>query len=140
MQAAGLFNGGSERAAAEISFSMHWAVAVGPVVLAAALWVCPVEEIDKKKFKENIICWLNKLAKLVFSNLASVTILSSMRLKLFSFILCVVSAANALHFYLDANQRRCFIEELPTDTVVEGKHFPLHVLQFSLLPRSLSCS
>jgi hypothetical protein len=48
--------------------------------------------------------------------------------KLFSFILCVVSVANALHFYLDANQRRCFIEELPTDTVVEGKHFPLHCL------------
>ena len=51
---------------------------------------------------------------------------SSMRFTLFSFILCIVSVANALHFYLDANQKRCFIEELPTDTVVEGKHFPLH--------------
>lgn len=30
-------------------------------------------------------------------------------------------AANALHFYLDANEKRCFIEELPTDTVVEGE-------------------
>ena len=28
-----------------------------------------------------------------------------------------------------------FIEELPTDTVVEGKHFPLPVWQFSLLPQ-----
>ena len=35
---------------------------------------------------------------------------------LFLFFSCV----NALHFYLDANQKRCFIEELPTDTVVEG--------------------
>ena len=58
-----------------------------------------------------------------------------MRFTLFSFILCVVSVANALHFYLDANQKRCFIEELPTDTVVEGKHFPLHVWRFSLLPQ-----
>ena len=49
-----------------------------------------------------------------------------MRFTLFSFILCIVSVANALHFYLDANQKRCFIEELPTDTVVEGKHVPLH--------------
>jgi hypothetical protein len=32
------------------------------------------------------------------------------------------SAVNALHFYLDANEKRCFIEELPTDTVVEGQH------------------
>ncbi|KAK2463716.1 hypothetical protein APHAL10511_004467 [Amanita phalloides] len=29
---------------------------------------------------------------------------------------------NALHFYLDAGQRRCFIEELPADTVVEGNY------------------
>lgn len=33
----------------------------------------------------------------------------------------LVAFANALHFYLDANEKRCFIEELPTDTVVEGK-------------------
>ncbi|KAF9473359.1 hypothetical protein BDN70DRAFT_867495 [Pholiota conissans] len=32
------------------------------------------------------------------------------------------SAAHALHFYLDANQQRCFIEELPTDTVVQGHY------------------
>ncbi|KAF5383672.1 hypothetical protein D9615_003676 [Tricholomella constricta] len=40
-------------------------------------------------------------------------------------LLCVLLAAgtaNALHFYLDANQKRCFIEELPTDTVVEGSY------------------
>ena len=35
-------------------------------------------------------------------------------------VLFVAATANALHFYLDANQKRCFIEELPTDTVVEG--------------------
>ncbi|KAG6889958.1 hypothetical protein C0992_003438 [Termitomyces sp. T32_za158] len=34
----------------------------------------------------------------------------------------VVASARALHFYLDANQKRCFIEELPTDTVVEGTY------------------
>jgi p24 family protein alpha len=49
-----------------------------------------------------------------------------MRFASLSFILCILSATNALHFYLDANQKRCFIEELPTDTVVEGKQFPLH--------------
>ncbi|KAH9993667.1 emp24/gp25L/p24 family/GOLD-domain-containing protein [Russula compacta] len=32
------------------------------------------------------------------------------------------SVVNALHFYLDANEKRCFIEELPTDTVVEGHY------------------
>ncbi|KAL0576445.1 emp24p/erv25p-related protein [Marasmius crinis-equi] len=31
-------------------------------------------------------------------------------------------AAHALHFYLDANEKRCFIEELPTNTVVEGHY------------------
>lgn len=36
-------------------------------------------------------------------------------------LLCFALAANALHFYLDANEKRCFIEELPTDTVVEGE-------------------
>lgn len=35
--------------------------------------------------------------------------------------LVLASVANALHFYLDANEKRCFIEELPTDTVVEGR-------------------
>lgn len=37
------------------------------------------------------------------------------------FIALLFSLANALHFYLDANEKRCFIEELPSDTVVEGK-------------------
>ncbi|KAJ3745598.1 membrane protein [Lentinula detonsa] len=37
-------------------------------------------------------------------------------------LLCSALAANALHFYLDANEKRCFIEELPTDTVVEGHY------------------
>jgi hypothetical protein len=39
---------------------------------------------------------------------------------------------NALHFYLDANEKRCFIEELPTDTVVEGTfnvNFHVHANQ-----------
>jgi p24 family protein alpha len=35
-------------------------------------------------------------------------------------IFLLFSAAQALHFYLDANEKRCFIEEVPTDTVVHG--------------------
>lgn len=51
-------------------------------------------------------------------------------------ILCLLlPLTNALHFYLDASERRCFIEELPTDTVVEGKSvLHLEQLQESLLP------
>lgn len=41
---------------------------------------------------------------------------------LLSCLFLYISAVNALHFYLDADEKRCFIEELPTDTVVEGKH------------------
>ena len=35
-------------------------------------------------------------------------------------LLLFAAAAESLHFYLDANERRCFIEEIPTDTIVEG--------------------
>ncbi|KAJ3564102.1 hypothetical protein NP233_g8517 [Leucocoprinus birnbaumii] len=45
-----------------------------------------------------------------------------MRSPLLAVVLAIAVTANALHFYLDANQKRCFIEELPTDTVVEGKY------------------
>jgi len=37
-------------------------------------------------------------------------------------LLFLASAVNALHFYLDANEKRCFIEEIPSDTVVEGHY------------------
>lgn len=40
----------------------------------------------------------------------------------FLFFLFLAASARALHFYLDANQKRCFIEELPTDTVVQGTY------------------
>ncbi|KAH7914846.1 emp24/gp25L/p24 family/GOLD-domain-containing protein [Hygrophoropsis aurantiaca] len=36
--------------------------------------------------------------------------------------LLLITTTNALHFYLDVNEQRCFIEELPTDTVVEGHY------------------
>jgi hypothetical protein len=26
----------------------------------------------------------------------------------------------ALHFYFDSSEKRCFLEELPSDTIVEG--------------------
>ncbi len=35
-------------------------------------------------------------------------------------LLIFITPINALHIYLDADQKRCFIEELPKDTVVEG--------------------
>ncbi|KAF8498725.1 emp24/gp25L/p24 family/GOLD-domain-containing protein [Russula emetica] len=41
---------------------------------------------------------------------------------LLSCLFLFISAVDALHFYLDANEKRCFIEELPTDTVVEGHY------------------
>ncbi|KAI0793940.1 emp24/gp25L/p24 family/GOLD-domain-containing protein [Fomes fomentarius] len=37
-------------------------------------------------------------------------------------LLVLATAVNALHFYLDTNEKRCFIEELPTDTIVEGHY------------------
>ncbi|KAJ3002832.1 hypothetical protein NUW54_g5635 [Trametes sanguinea] len=37
-------------------------------------------------------------------------------------LLVFAVAANALHFYLDTNEKRCFVEELPTDTLVEGHY------------------
>ncbi|EPT00736.1 hypothetical protein FOMPIDRAFT_1030349 [Fomitopsis schrenkii] len=37
-------------------------------------------------------------------------------------LLSLAAFTNALHFYLDTNERRCFIEELPTDTIVEGHY------------------
>ncbi|KAL4063101.1 emp24/gp25L/p24 family/GOLD-domain-containing protein [Scleroderma yunnanense] len=36
--------------------------------------------------------------------------------------LLLISTVHALHFYLDANEKRCFIEELPSDTAVEGHY------------------
>ncbi|VDB84956.1 unnamed protein product [Peniophora sp. CBMAI 1063] len=36
--------------------------------------------------------------------------------------LAAASYANALHLYLDAGETRCFIEELPNETVVEGHY------------------
>ncbi|KAJ3556678.1 hypothetical protein NM688_g1895 [Phlebia brevispora] len=44
------------------------------------------------------------------------------RLFSFWFLFFLVGAANALHFYLDANEKRCFLEEVPSDTVVEGHY------------------
>ncbi|KAJ7180483.1 membrane protein [Mycena filopes] len=44
------------------------------------------------------------------------------RLLFLATLLLSTVVSNALHFYLDANEKRCFIEELPTDTVVEGHY------------------
>jgi len=50
-------------------------------------------------------------------------------------VLAIAVAVNALHFYLDTNQKRCFIEELPTDTVVEGMLLPSNQLLQNLIAR-----
>ncbi|KAI6120741.1 emp24/gp25L/p24 family/GOLD-domain-containing protein [Pisolithus croceorrhizus] len=36
--------------------------------------------------------------------------------------LLLATTVHGLHFYLDANEKRCFIEELPSDTAVEGHY------------------
>ncbi|KAB5594488.1 Ribosome production factor 1 [Ceratobasidium theobromae] len=43
-------------------------------------------------------------------------------ISLIIFGVALITSVNALHFYLDSNERRCFIEELPTDTIVEGHY------------------
>lgn len=58
-------------------------------------------------------------------------------------LLVFAAAANALHFYLDTDEKRCFIEELPSETVVEGvcyvalRHVALGVYPSSLPRRTL---
>jgi len=37
-------------------------------------------------------------------------------------LLVLMISTNALHFYLDAGERRCFLEELPSDTIAEGHY------------------
>ncbi|KAI0704345.1 emp24/gp25L/p24 family/GOLD-domain-containing protein [Cytidiella melzeri] len=37
-------------------------------------------------------------------------------------LLLICATSNALHFYLDSNEKRCFLEEIPSDTVVEGHY------------------
>ncbi|KZW00034.1 hypothetical protein EXIGLDRAFT_723184 [Exidia glandulosa HHB12029] len=37
-------------------------------------------------------------------------------------VLALAATASALHFYLDSNEERCFVEELPSDTIVEGHY------------------
>ncbi len=49
-----------------------------------------------------------------------------------------VGAANALHFYLDADEKRCFLEEVPSETVVEGQLPALPVFRFTFLTRALN--
>ena len=55
-------------------------------------------------------------------------------------LLSFVSSIHALHFYLDANQQRCFIEELPTDTVVEGMRHISAVCTKLIARRPLPCA
>ena len=39
-------------------------------------------------------------------------------------VLLLLPLSQALHFYLDANEQKCFMEELPMDTIVEGPFTP----------------
>lgn len=45
--------------------------------------------------------------------------LFSLSLSLLSF----VHLSTALYFYLEAGENKCFLEELPKDTIVVGTHF-----------------
>jgi hypothetical protein len=36
-------------------------------------------------------------------------------------ILCLAVPANALYFYMDGRQTKCFFEDLPKDTLVVGR-------------------
>ncbi|WVQ97696.1 hypothetical protein IAU59_004810 [Kwoniella sp. CBS 9459] len=45
-----------------------------------------------------------------------------MRLTNALFALPLLTAVNALHFYFESNEKRCFMEELPSDTIVEGHY------------------
>lgn len=38
----------------------------------------------------------------------------------FCVILCLTVPVNALYFYMDGRQTKCFFEELPKDTLVVG--------------------
>lgn len=35
---------------------------------------------------------------------------------------CAQADVQALHFYFESNEKRCFLEELPSDTIVEGQY------------------
>lgn len=39
-------------------------------------------------------------------------------------LLATVAPIFGLHFYLEAGEARCFIEELPSETIVEGVPVP----------------
>lgn len=39
-------------------------------------------------------------------------------------LLATVTPIFGLHFYLEADEERCFIEELPSETIVEGAPLP----------------
>ncbi|KAK4685580.1 p24 family protein alpha, partial [Tremellales sp. Uapishka_1] len=45
-----------------------------------------------------------------------------MRLPLLLLSLPLLSCINALHFYFESNEKRCFMEELPSNTIVEGHY------------------
>ena len=50
----------------------------------------------------------------------------------FLVLLLIAATTHALHFYLDADEKRCFLEEIPSDTVVEG--MPACTRLYSILP------
>lgn len=40
-------------------------------------------------------------------------------------ILCLSVPTQALYFYMEGRQTKCFFEELPKDTLVVGTHSPI---------------
>ncbi|KAL7423320.1 emp24p/erv25p-related protein [Cryptotrichosporon argae] len=43
-------------------------------------------------------------------------------MRLILLALPLLSFTQALHFYFESNEKRCFLEELPSDTIVEGHY------------------
>ena len=85
------------------------------------------EEVESSEVRKN------RLTKLSFfgrtRHLDRLCMMLRLRSPLFSLAILFLfaSTSSALHFYLDLNEKRCFIEELPTDTVVEGVLYSLQI-------------
>ncbi|KZS91184.1 hypothetical protein SISNIDRAFT_394236, partial [Sistotremastrum niveocremeum HHB9708] len=46
----------------------------------------------------------------------------SLPIPIFLLLSCLTSLTSALHFYLESTEMRCFVEELPSSTVLEGHY------------------
>jgi len=55
--------------------------------------------------------------------------------KIYLLVFCIfvsLSCVNSLYFHIAETERKCFIEEIPDDTTVIGKHVWKYCFQFRL--------